>query len=133
MTSYDDIYKSFSGMTLVDNYYLPSSDESLYVLIDNARKIYNMTLYRELQQDDSVELLDASLNDLEMLLLCHCMRLVTFKNMVSEFTSMVSTVSKDNALKDYKAQIDGRNILIEVEQKTINRLALSLLDMESDL
>lgn len=128
-TNYDDIYKPFKAMTQVSAFSLPNSDEALYALIDNARRIYNMTLYTNIAQDDATETFNIEMNDLQILLMCRCMRLVTFKNMQTEFTSMISMGSKDSALKDYSAQVEGRGRLVQEEQESINRLALSLLEI----
>lgn len=132
VTTYDDIYTLFTSTTNVDKHSLPTTDEGIYELIDVGRKKFNSELFMNVKQDNATETLDVELTDSQILLFSHCMSYTIYKNMQSEFASMVSMSNKDNSLKDYSAQADNRRLLAEQEQKEISRLKIRLCGYVGD-
>ena len=126
-TTFDEVYDIFMSITKVDKYSLPATDERRYSLINVGRMRYNARKFDNIQQDNLAEQFDRILKDEEKLLLAHFMSLITYENMVSEFASMISVETKDNALKDYKAQLTGRQALVESENQVIKQMLLSTI------
>lgn len=127
MTTFDEVYEMFSVVTSVDEYSLPLSDEGRYELINSARKLFNAQLFLRVQQDNTTETFDTELSDAQIVLFCHYMSYIIYKNMQSELASMISMANKDNALKDYKAQADSRKELAQQELEKIKQLKVALL------
>lgn len=127
-TTYDEVYTLFHTITKVDECSLPSTEEGIYLLINSARIMFNRKLYDKLEQDNTMETFDRELNDNEVLLMVFCLRLITFMNMFSELSSMISMSTKDTAIKDYKSQSTARRQLIFDEKKNIDNLVLSMME-----
>lgn len=138
MSTYDDVYDIYKSLVYgIDEYYLPQSDEALYGIINIAVKYYNKRLNiidakNQLTCDKESETFNIDLSSMQLDMLAHCMRLVTYENMRNELASMLAMTTKDSSLKDYKAQMDVRNGVINEENKIIYNLTLALTDC-SDL
>ncbi len=128
-TTYDEVYKYFISITRVDEYDLPISVEGMYDLINNGRMEFNLRREDDLAVDDVLETLDRKLNGLELMLFGNCMKLVVFRNMLSDFTSNFSMFQKEIGIKDYKPQLDGRNGNVFGQEKVINEI---LFKMQED-
>lgn len=138
VTTYDDVYKIFTGLTGgIDVYCLPQTEKEMYNLINVGVMGYNdsLGLIEEddaLACDDSTETFNTLMKKANIKLLAHCMKLIILESMRDELASMVSTISKEQSIKDYSAQTNTRMKLVSDEIAEIARLALPLSDF-SDL
>lgn len=155
-TTYDNIYDIFMSITHVDEIYYPQTEVGIKRLIRNGIRIYNQKMFANLKWDDNKEIVydEEKVNiettyieipdtdpieyeteekvvyeDLEnshVSLIAECMKLITFKNMESDFISTYSTYSKEMGIKDYKAQLDGKMALVKNQEKEIESIVFSL-------
>lgn len=126
MTTYDDVYTYFISITKVDEYDVPSTEEGMYHLIDNGRLEFNLRREDDLEVNDEDQELSRKLTGQELMLLGNCMRLVTFRNMLTDFTSNYSMFQKEVGYKDYKAQLEGRTWAIDRQERIISDILFAI-------
>lgn len=130
-TTFDEVYKLFSRLIKgIDPYSLPQSIQEQIDLIEFGVVLYNRKREGyEIEYDTDLETLSSKqkeLTDNEKLLLCYCMLLQIYRDMLTEFTSMVSMATKDSALKDYKGQVAVRRQQVKDQEDLINNLVFSM-------
>lgn len=135
MTTFDDVYEVFQTITWgIDEYNLPQTIEGQKQLIFEGVRRYNKRLNLEEEDaitcDNTLEEFSIEMNEQEISLLAHCMKWAVLDNMVMELASMLSMSSKDTALKDYKAMITTRQLMVENEKKEIYNIAMLLNDCD---
>lgn len=125
-TTYEQIWAEFEPIAKFDEYDLPTTVDGRRALIRSAIKIFNKKMFDELQGNDADDTVDRALSDSEMNLLTHCMRLQICRNIHSEFTTTYDMYKNDIGFKNYKAQIDARQNLINMEEQEINEIVFSM-------
>lgn len=129
MTTFDEVYEYFNDISQgIDTYYLPDDIDKQKRLISNGRRLFNNKLFSNIQQDNDTEEFDIVLNENEIMLIAHCMRLYCLQRMYDDFISTFSMFQKEVGFKDYKAQCDGRLNNIQNEKNIIDNLVFSMLD-----
>lgn len=121
-TSYDDIYTEFITNTKTDDINLPNSQEKTYDSIHSAIRHYNNRLRDNLNFDDDNENVDRSLNNDELLLIAHYLRISFLKNQKSEFVTTWSPFEKDIGIKNYQSQVKALQETINEEESTIEKI-----------
>ena len=135
MTTFDDVYEVFQTITWgIDEYNLPQTIDGQKQLIFEGVRRYNKRLNLEEEDaitcDNTLEEFSVEMSEQEISLLAHCMKWAGLDNMVMELASMLSMSSKDTALKDYKAMITTRQLMVENEKKEIYNIAMLLNDCD---
>ena len=135
MTTFDDVYEVFQTITWgIDEYNLPQTIDGQKQLIFEGVRRYNKRLNLEEEDaitcDNTLEEFSVEMSEQEISLLAHCMKWAVLDNMVMELASMLSMSSKDTALKDYKAMITTRQLMVENEKKEIYNIAMLLNDCD---
>lgn len=125
-TTYEELWDAFEPIANFDDYDLPTTVDGRRKLINAAVKIYNQVLFTEIECDNSLDEISEKLEDKYINLLVNCMRLQVCRNIYSEFTTTYSMYKNEIGFKDYKAQIDGRQFLIDDQERIVNKIVFSL-------
>lgn len=134
-TSYDEIWECFLENCSYDYSEIPQTEEKIYLMIKNAINYYNQKAKKyegriqgDLICDDIMETLNKKLNSIEVLIIANILGYVLCKNKLVEFTSVYGTYAKEMGFKDYKAQIEGRQVEVKRYEDEINRLIYDEID-----
>lgn len=130
-TTYDELYSYFIRNTKLNELDLPSTIEGQVALIHDGKIEYNIRLRMNsasLECDDTLEALNEQLNDANKVFICECMKLGVLKNMVTDFVSTWETFQNDIGRKYYKDQLNGRQKLVEDQEKRLDSLKLAIFD-----
>lgn len=131
---FDRVYPIYERMVrgFVDTSVLPQTVNGQIELIEMGVMIYNSKREgNEIECDTNLETLktkNGDLTDEEVLLLCNCMLLQTYRDLLIEMTSMISMSTKDSAIKDYKGQVSSRRQMVKDQEFLINTMVLGMLD-----
>lgn len=125
-TTYEEIWDEFEPIAKFDEYDLPVTVDGKRSLIKSGIKIFNKKMFDSLKADDRLDSIDRILKDDEINLLTHCMRLQVCRNIYSEFTTTYDMYKSDVGFKNYKAQLDGRQKLIDMEEKEVDSIVFSM-------
>ena len=125
-TTYEELWDAFEPIANFDDYDLPTTVDGRRKLINAAVKIYNQVLFTEIECDNVLDEISEKLEDKYINLLVNCMRLQVCRNIYSEFTTTYSMYKNEIGFKDYKAQIDGRQFLIDDQERIVNKIVFSL-------
>lgn len=125
-TTYEELWDAFEPIANFDDYDLPTTVDGRRKLINAAVKIYNQVLFTEIECDNTLDEISEKLEDKYINLLMNCMRLQVCRNIYSEFTTTYSMYKNEIGFKDYKAQIDGRQFLIDDQERIVNKIVFSL-------
>lgn len=134
-TQYDDIWESFLENCGYDRSEMPKLDELRYSMIKNATRLYNQKAKKyenriqgEIECDDYMETLNKKLSDTELLIFTYILATVFLKNKYTEFTSIYGVFAKETGMKDYKAQCDARQYVIEMYDNKATQLIEDEID-----
>lgn len=119
-TKYDEVYQLFIDNVWVEGIDLPQTPEQIYNTIHNAVKLYNNRLRDSVTCDDTNEQFDRQLNDDQMLIMAHYLRLTLLKNNRTYKNAIFDTFTKEVGYKNIKAQLDSLDEEIKNEEKTID-------------
>lgn len=125
-TTYKELWDAFEPIASFDDYDMPTTVDGRRKLITTAVKTYNQKLFAELKCDNVLDQVSEKMEDRNINLLVNCMRLQVCRNIYSEFTTTYSIFKNDLAFKDYKAQLDGRQFLINDQEKIVDAIVFSL-------
>lgn len=132
---YSEIYERFLDLCGYDYDELPQTDALRYRLIQNGVSAYNQKakkysgrLTGDVQCMDDMEALNKPLTSTELDILCYMMCKILAMNKYTEFTSLYGTFCNEMGLKDYKAQVDGRQYTIKYYESEIDRLIEDEID-----
>lgn len=130
-TSYDDIMSCFVKNCGVDTSNLPTDEEKLYGMIQNGLNHYNVYLKDEspIQGDDDTEMLNTSLDGTRLLILAFCLKYVYLENQLVGFQELWSPFQNELGIKNYKAQVDGREKTLERTRQKIIELVTTIEDV----
>jgi hypothetical protein len=128
MTSYDEIYEEFLSRCKVDDIDLPNTNERIYAFIKTAVRDYNNRLRTSIVCNDESELVNKTLDDDEILILSHFLRLNFLKNQLIYFSSTWQPFAKDIGLKNFQAQLKSQELLVATEKDEIDSIIINTLD-----
>lgn len=134
-TSYDEIWECFLENCGYDYSEIPQTDERRYSMIKNAINYYNQKAKKYegrivggLVPDDMMEQLNKKINSTELLIIANILGYIICKNKLVEFTSVYGTFAKEMGFKDYKAQVEGRQVEVARFESEISRLIEDEID-----
>jgi len=122
MTTYDDIYTEFLTKCKTDSINLPSNEMQIYDAIHSAIRHFNNRLRDDLGWDDQSEIVDRELNNDELTILAHFLRLSFLENQHISFTTLWQPFQSDIGLRNYQSQVKSLESLIAYENKVIDGL-----------
>lgn len=128
MTTYDEVYKFFIVNCRTDSLMLPSTPEQQYDAIRNAVLIFNNKLRDTLSCDDEAELFNRKLNDDEILLISHLLRLTVIKNTLTFKNGIFTTFTKEIGVRNINAQLSSLRDEIRMEEESISNIIFNMLD-----
>lgn len=121
-TTYDELYSTFMNNNLADDIDLPQSDEEIYRVIKNAVMLYNNRERQDIECDDALETVDRLLNNDEVLMIAHYIKLTFLKNQRQAFGLTWQPFDKDMGLRNYDSQIRAMDRMIADAEKVIKQL-----------
>jgi hypothetical protein len=122
MTSYDIIWTEFIGNCETEDINLPNTQEKIYDAIHSAVRKFNSRLERAVSYDDLNEIISEDLNDSDLLNLAHMLRWAFLRNQKTFFVTTWQPFQQDIGLKNFKAQVDGLQELINDAEKEIENI-----------
>lgn len=122
MTTYDEIYTEFITKCQTDSINLPNTDPQIYDAIHSAVRHFNNRMRDELSWDDDLESVDRVLDNDELIILAHFLRLSFLENQQISFTTLWQPFQGDIGLKNYQSQVKSLESLIAYENKFIDGL-----------
>ena len=138
-TTFDDVYKVYLRLVKgVEPYSLPQSIQEQIDLVEIGVLLFNRKRENnEITCDVDTETLlskkGEALSDNEILLLAYCMALQTYRDMLTELTSMLAMSTKDSALRDYKGQVSVRRQLVKDQETLINDLVFTMSEFDEEV
>lgn len=128
-TTYDDIFECFIENTGVDTTQLPTEQEKIYGMIHNGIIHYNTKLDDgDINYDDISESIDTELDDKRILMLAYCIKYVYLENELVGFQELWTPFQKEIGIKNYKAQVTGREKTLERTDQKIIELITKIED-----
>lgn len=122
LTTYDDIWKEFLVNCRTDDINLPNTQEKIRDIIVSAVKHYNNRVSTNIHCDNDTETLDKELDDNELIIIAHYIRLTFLKNQLTDFSTIWTPFSGDIGIKNTQAQLNSLKYLVDDELSTIGRL-----------
>jgi hypothetical protein len=119
LTTYDDIYTEFITNCKTDDINLPQLDEQKYNAIRSAVRHYNNKTGDNLKCDDNLEEVSKELNDNQLIIVAHYLRLAFLENQLIEFATVWQPFAKEVGLKNYADQTKRLETLIGKEEDKI--------------
>lgn len=134
-TTYDELAEYFIANCEINPSDLPKNDDQWCLFIANAIKIYNNKVKKyegfytqNITADEFIEELNVSLNDDEILVVAHIMKLVMLKNSLSYFASVWSTFTKELGVKNFNQQVSAKQEMIDDTNRFIDELIQNTID-----
>ena len=120
-TSYDTLYSTFMNNNLADDIDLPQSEIEIYRVINNAVMLYNNRERDIIVCDDTLEEVDRELNNDEILMIAHYIKLAFLKNQMTAFTLTWQPFDKDMGLRNYDSQVRAMGRLVADAERVIQQ------------
>lgn len=128
MTTYDTVWETFLNKCKIDDLDLPTSEEAIYRTIKNAILTFNMKLEDNLSGDNENEVLSRELNNNELLLLAHCIRLIILENQLIYFSGTFSPFAKEIGVRNLGNQMNRLENLVQREDNIIDSIVIKMTD-----
>lgn len=128
MTTYDDIYEYFQGITKVGELDLPTTTDEQKALIHDGVEEYNTRMAKEIVCNDEIEQVSPELTEKEIRFISECMKLRVFQAMLEDFVSVWEVFQNDLGRRDYKSQVSAREYLIKRQEEVLSRLLYRVYD-----
>lgn len=128
MTTYDDIYEYFQGITKVGELDLPTTTEEQKTLVHDGIEEYNIRMAKDVVCNDEMEQVLPELTEAEIRFVSECMKLRVFQTMLEDFVSVWEVFQNDLGRRDYKSQVSAREHLIKRQEEVLNRLMYRTYD-----
>jgi len=128
MTTYDTVWETFLNKCKIDDLDLPTSDEAIYRTIQNAILTFNMKLEDNLSGDNENEVLSRELNNNELLLLAHCIRLIILENQLIYFSGTFNPFTKEIGTRNFGNQLNRLEGLVRREDDIIDSIVIKMTD-----
>jgi len=129
-TTYDQIFTTFLSESETDNFNIPNDPVKIKDLIHTSILHFNNRLRDELVYDDVTETVNRELNNDELLILAHLLRLIFLKNKLTYFTTLFQPFQKDIGLKNYSDTVRLLKEMIKEEDDYISMLIINTWDGE---
>lgn len=129
MTSYDEVWETFLNNYKVPKEDMPQSDEEIYRHIRNAVMRFNNRMYTNITCNDETETLSEELDDNQLLVLAHFIRLIFLINQRTFYEALWQPFSADVGLRNFKDQLNSLKDSIKEQESLIDRL---IANMEED-
>lgn len=126
--TYDDMYKCFMVNCKVDGSTLPTEQEKIYDMIENAVMYYNNKRKTEIGWSRDTETIDTFLDNNELLIMAHCIKLIYLENELNYFVSVWDTFQVEVGRKGYNYQVKAKERLIEKQEEKIDELIINTMD-----
>lgn len=127
-TTYEEIWNKFESISKFDQYDLPFTVDGRRKLIVSGVDIFNQRLFDELQCDNKLDEVGRQLTQQEIYLVANCIKLQVCNNLYTDFATTYSMYQKEVGFKDYKAQINARETMVKMQEKTIDSIVFSMLE-----
>lgn len=124
-TSYDTVYQTFLNNCKVSDIDLPQTNEGRYEVIRNALLHFNNRMRTRYKADDLLESLDVELNEDEILILAHYIRLIFLINEKTYFESLWQPFTSDVGMKNFSSQNRSLENSIQRQENTIESLIVN--------
>lgn len=126
MTSYDEIWEFFLLNCKTSDINLPTEESLIYKSIRSAVLRFNNRLRdKKLKCNDETETVDRVMNEDELLILVHYLRLIFLINEQTFFQTTWQPFAKDVGVTNYGTQINSLTKSIEKQTADIDRLIMN--------
>lgn len=129
MTDFDTVWAEFISKNKMDQFDIPNTDEAIYNTIESAVRTFNTKLEDDLSCDVVTELFSRDLNDKEINLLSHIIRLITLQNQLIYQSTMFIPFTQDIGTRNHANQMTRLEKLVEDEEKKISSIILKMVDI----
>lgn len=129
MTDFDTVWAEFISKNKMDQFDIPNTDEAIYNTIESAVRTFNTKLEDDLSCDVVTELFSRDLNDKEINLLSHIIRLITLQNQLIYQSTMFIPFTQDIGTRNHANQMTRLEKLVEDEEKKISSIILKMVDV----
>jgi hypothetical protein len=124
-TNYDTIWTTFLNKVKLSDIDLPTTTVKIHEAIHSAILSFNNRMRDSLDYDDSTETVSRELNNDDLLILAHFIRLDILNNQLIYFTNTWQPFAKDISLKNFSAQLKSQERLVEYQEKKIDELVVN--------
>ncbi|WP_368900850.1 hypothetical protein [Oceanobacillus oncorhynchi] len=128
MTDFDTVWSEFIVKNKMDEFDIPNTDEAIHKTIESAVRTFNTKLEDNLSCDLPSELFSRELNDEEINLLSHIIRLITLQNQLIYQSTMFIPFTQDIGTRNHANQMSRLEKLVEDEEKKIDAIMLKMVD-----
>lgn len=135
MTDINDIWEEFRSICKYDSDEIPQNDKEIYAYFKSAikkynqlAKTYNNRLQGNLVLDLQNEQIDKKLTETEIMIIANIIAWQFSLNKYVEFTSVWGVYVKETGLKDYKAQCNARENVINSYKEEYENLIMSMTE-----
>jgi Mg/Co/Ni transporter MgtE len=127
MTTYDDIFTTFISINKTNPVNIPTDDEKKYDMIHSAVLHYNNRMRASITWDDELEQLSIDLDNDQLILIAHYLKLACLENDLDYFVSVWSGFQSE--LKgNYRDQQKGKQELVNREDDIIEKIIFNMTD-----
>jgi hypothetical protein len=127
MTTYDDIFTTFISINKTNPVNIPNDDEKKYDMIHSAVLHYNNRMRASITWDDTLEELSIKLDNDQLILIAHYLKLSCLENDLDYFVSVWSGFQSE--LKgNYRDQQKGKQELVNREDDIIEKIIFNMTD-----
>ena len=128
MYTYDQVWTEFLLNYKVDDADLPNSPARIKDHINSAIRMMNNRLRITIVGDDTNELLVGMVNDDELLLLAHYIRLAFLINEKTYYEKLWQPFSTDIGLKDFGTQLRSLDSSVKQQKEFIEQVILNMTE-----
>lgn len=125
MTTYDELWIIFMNKVKLSDIDVPSTPDKIYDAIHGAVLSFNNRLRDSLDYDDTLETLSRTLNNDDLLILAHFIRIDILSNQLIYFTNVWQPFARDISIRNFSAQLKSLESLVEREEKLIEKMILN--------
>jgi hypothetical protein len=125
MTTYDDLWTEFITNCKTDDINLPQTDLGKYNIIHSAIRQYkNRMIDTELNWDDTLETVNKVLDDNQIIIIAHYIRLSFLENQVISFSTIWQPFQKEIGVKNIREELSALRALVQDERKNIENIIM---------
>jgi hypothetical protein len=125
MTTYDELWTEFITNCKTDDINLPQTDLGKYNAIHSAIREYkNRMTDTVLKWDDTTETVNIQLNDNQILIIAHYIRLAFLENEIISFSTTWQPFEKEIGAKNIRDQLSALRMLVEMEKVKIENIIM---------
>lgn len=128
MYTYDQVWTQFLLNYKADNEDLPSDGIRIKEFINNAIMLMNNRLRITMVGDDVNELIVGMVNDDELILLAHYIRLVFLINEKTYYEKLWQPFATDVGLKDFSTQLRSLDSSVKQQKEFIDHVIFNMTE-----